>query len=51
VDKVSVHDMHATMLHLLGFNHLQFTYPVQGVNQRLTNVTKPGSEIVRSILA
>lgn len=51
IDKVSVHDLHATMLHLLGFDHLKLTYPVQGVNQRLTNVTKPGSEVVKGLLA
>ena len=34
VDRVSVHDLHATMLHLLGFDHLRFTYPVSGVNMR-----------------
>ncbi|HKX62200.1 MAG TPA: DUF1501 domain-containing protein [Verrucomicrobiae bacterium] len=51
VDRVSVHDLHATMLHLLGFDHLKFTYPVSGVNQRLTNVTKPGSEVIRAVLA
>lgn len=51
IDRVSIHDVHATMLSLLGFDHLRLTYPVSGVNQRLTNVTKPGSEIVRAILA
>lgn len=51
VDRVSVHDLHATMLHLLGFDHLRFTYPVSGVNMRLTNVTQPGSEVVRAVLA
>ena len=51
VDRVSVHDLHATMLHLLGFDHLRFTYPVSGVNMRLTNVTQPGSEVVRGVLA
>lgn len=49
-DRVSIHDLHATMLALLGFDHLKFTYPVQGVNQRLSNVTKPGSQVVTSIL-
>jgi hypothetical protein len=39
------------MLHLLGFDHLRFTYPVSGVNMRLTNVTQPGSEVVRGVLA
>jgi len=51
IDKVSVHDFHATMLQLLGFNHLKFTYPVSGVNMRLSNVTKPGSEVVKAVLA
>ena len=51
VDPVSVHDLHATMLHLLGFDHLRLTYPYSGVNQRLSNVTKPGSRVVKEILA
>lgn len=51
IDRVSIHDLHATMLALLGFDHLRFTYPVSGVNQRLTNVTKPGSEVVKAIMA
>jgi hypothetical protein len=51
IDRVSVHDFHATMLALLGFDHLRFTYPVSGVNMRLTNVTKPGSEVVRAVMA
>jgi hypothetical protein len=51
VDKVSVHDFHATLLALLGFDHLRLTYPLQGVRQRLTNVTRPGSRVVEEILA
>lgn len=50
-DKVSVHDLHATMMHLMGFDHEKLTYPSQGVPQRLTNITKPGSKIVKGILA
>ena len=50
VDRVSVHDFHATVLALLGFDHLRFTYPVSGVNMRLTNVTKPGSEVIRAVM-
>jgi uncharacterized protein (DUF1501 family) len=50
-DKVSVHDLHATMLHLMGFDHEKLTYPAQGVPQRLTNITKPGSRIVKGILS
>ncbi|MEI6872804.1 MAG: DUF1501 domain-containing protein, partial [Verrucomicrobiota bacterium] len=51
VDKVSPQDFHATLLHLLGFDHMRFTYPVSGINQRLTNVTKPASHVVKDILA
>ena len=35
---VPVHDFHATVLHLLGFDHLKFTYRSQGLDQRLTGV-------------
>ena len=51
VDKVSPHDFHATLLHLLGFDHTRFSYPVAGVNMRLSNVTKPGSKVVKEVLA
>ena len=37
-DKVHVHDLHATMLHLLGFDHTRLTYKFQGRNFRLTDV-------------
>jgi hypothetical protein len=45
---VSVHDLHATMLHLLGINHLRMTVKFQGLDARLTNVS---GEIVAKILA
>jgi hypothetical protein len=35
---VSVHDLHATMLHLLGFDHERLTYRSQGRDFRLTDV-------------
>lgn len=35
---VSVHDLHATILHLLGIDHLQLTYRFQGRDFRLTDV-------------
>jgi hypothetical protein len=37
-DRVHVHDLHATMLHLLGFDHTRLTYKFQGRNFRLTDV-------------
>jgi hypothetical protein len=38
-DKVHVHDLHATLLRLLGFDHTQLTYKSQGRNFRLTDVS------------
>lgn len=37
-DKVEVHDLHATMLHLLGMNHWELTYRFGGRDMRLTDV-------------
>src|SRR5262245_7584819 len=37
-DKTHVHDIHATILHLLGLDHERLTFPHQGRNQRLTDV-------------
>ncbi len=45
---VSVHDFHATMLHLMGIDHLRFTKKFQGLDARLTNVS---GEVVQGILA
>jgi arylsulfatase A-like enzyme len=45
--KVSVHDIQATILHLLGFDHEDFTYEFQGRPFRLTDVE---GEVIREIL-
>jgi hypothetical protein len=45
---VTVHDLHATMLHLLGIDHLRLTYRFQSRDFRLTDVS---GEVVREILA
>jgi len=37
-NKVHVHDLHATLLHLLGFDHERFTYRYAGRDFRLTDV-------------
>ncbi|MFN0088395.1 MAG: DUF1501 domain-containing protein [Blastocatellia bacterium] len=37
-DRVHVHDLHATIMHLLGFNHEKLTYRFQGRDFRLTDV-------------
>jgi hypothetical protein len=49
VDKVvEVHDLHATMLHLLGIDHQRLTYSYQGRDFRLTDVA---GRVVNEILA
>jgi arylsulfatase A-like enzyme len=37
-DQVHVHDLHATILKLLGFDHTKLTFKFQGRNFRLTDV-------------
>jgi ssRNA-specific RNase YbeY (16S rRNA maturation enzyme) len=37
-DQVHVHDFHATLLHLLGFDHEKLTYRYAGRDFRLTDV-------------
>jgi hypothetical protein len=37
-DRIHVHDLHATLLHLLGFDHEKLTYRFQGRDFRLTDV-------------
>jgi len=36
-NRVSVHDFHATMLHLLGMNYRELVYQRHGLNERLTD--------------
>jgi arylsulfatase A-like enzyme len=45
---VSIHDLHATMLHLLGFDHEKLTYRYAGRDFRLTDVF---GEVVREIIS
>lgn len=47
-DPVHVHDLNATLLHLLGIDHKQLTFHTQGRDYRLTDVS---GEVVRGILA
>ncbi|MBX9625656.1 MAG: DUF1501 domain-containing protein [Gemmataceae bacterium] len=47
-DKVEVHDLHATLLHLLGFDHKKLTVRFGGRDMRLTDVH---GEVVRPILS
>ncbi|HEY3913240.1 MAG TPA: DUF1501 domain-containing protein [Verrucomicrobiae bacterium] len=47
-DPVPVHDLHATILHLLGFDHTKLTYHFQGRDFRLTDVE---GNLVKKLLA
>ena len=47
-DKVHVHDLHATLLHLLGLDHERLTYRYQGRDFRLTDVR---GVVVKDVLA
>jgi Protein of unknown function (DUF1501) len=47
-NKVHVHDLHATILHLLGFDHEKFTYRYAGRDFRLTDVH---GTVVKALLA
>jgi uncharacterized protein (DUF1501 family) len=46
---LNVHDLHATMLHLLGMDHTKLTYYYQGRRMRLTDVYgEPVPQIVKA---
>ncbi len=47
-EKAHVHDIHATILHLLGFDHEQLTYRHNGRDERLTDVA---GEVIKKVLA
>ena len=47
-DRVHVHDLQATILHLLGLDHAKLNFRFQGRDFRLTDV---GGEVVHKILA
>jgi hypothetical protein len=46
-DRVNLHDLHATILHLLGMNHQQLTYRHNGRDFRLTDVE---GEVIHEII-
>ena len=47
-DPVSVHDLHASILHLLGVDHKQLTFKFQGRHYRLTDVH---GELIKPLVA
>ncbi len=48
-NRVSVHDVHATLLHLMGIDHSRFSYPYQGLDSRLTGVEE--AHVVHDLLS
>ncbi|MFL3658241.1 MAG: DUF1501 domain-containing protein [Opitutales bacterium] len=49
VNPVPMENYHATMLHLLGFDHKKLNYPFQGLDQRLTGVKD--AKVIKGLLA
>ncbi len=49
-EPVSPHDLHATLLQLMGIDHKSLTFMSQGLPQRLSNVTK-SSHIIKAMIA
>ena len=47
-NRVHVHDLHATILHLMGLDHEQLTYRYSGRDYRLTDV---GGTVISDIIA
>ena len=50
VDRVSVPDLHATILYQLGIDHQRLTYPYLGRNETLTDPAVSGAKIVPELL-
>ncbi len=48
-DPVHIRDFHATVLHLLGFDHKRFSFRYQGLDQRLTGVEH--AEAIKALMA
>ena len=47
-NRMSVHDLHATILHLLGLNHERLTYRYNGRDFRLTDVA---GNVIHEVIA
>jgi hypothetical protein len=50
-DRVSVHDLHATMLHQLGIDHNRLTYRHHGRDETLTDAPVSNARVVSELLA
>ena len=49
-DIVTIHDLHATLLHALGLDHVELTYPHDGRDDSLTDVEVSDAKVMRSLL-
>ena len=49
-NRVSVHDLNATLLHQIGLDHTQLAYPHSGRMERLTDPEVTGARIVTDLL-
>ena len=49
--RVTVHDLHATLLHAMGLNHVRLTYPHEGRNDSLTDVDVSHARVIPELLA
>jgi hypothetical protein len=47
-DPIDIHDMHATILNLMGMDHTKLTYKFQGRDFRLTDIS---GNVVKKLLA
>ena len=47
-NRVSVHDVHATLLHQMGIDHARFTYKSQGLDSKLTGVEE--ANVIQELL-
>ena len=48
-DPVHIHQFNATLLHLMGIDHMRLRYRFQGLDQKLTGTEEP--EVVKAVLA
>lgn len=50
-DIVTVHDLHATLLHALGLDHRRLTYPNDGRNDSLSDADVTGAQVIHELFA
>jgi hypothetical protein len=50
-NRVHVHDLHATILHLLGLDHERLNFTHNGRPERLTDPEVTGARVVKEVLA